>query len=382
MQIKTFKYRLYPTASQVRQLTLCLDAARHWYNMCVAERKFSYELEGRSIGLYEQLRLVKHYKAAFRPFKDVHSHILQVATADCDKAFQAFFRRAGAKETPGYPRFKGYTHFDSFGLKEYGNGFKLDGKRLKVSSVGRVRVRWHRPIEGKIKTVRICRQAGKWFAAFSCEVSNPLPLPDTGAIVGLDMGISALITTSDGEKVANPHWYRASQRDLKLAQWTMQRKTKGGTNRRKALLTVQRVHERVVNQRRDYLNKLVFGLVQNHDFIAVEDLRIKNMVRNHKLSKSILEAGWGFFRERLTSKAVNAGREVAFVDPAYTSKCCSSCGHEFADFNLSVRWVDCAQGGLSLDRDHNAALNILKRAQNGRVTSVGHNVDASGSCVS
>ena len=137
MQLKTFKYRLYPTPAQVKRLELCLNAARNWYNMCIAERKYSYELEGRSVGLYEQLRLVKRYKVAFRQFKNVHSHIFQVATADCDKAFKAFFRRVKVKETAGYPRFKGYWHFDSFGYKEYGNGFKLDAKRLKLSGVGR-----------------------------------------------------------------------------------------------------------------------------------------------------------------------------------------------------------------------------------------------------
>jgi len=139
-QLITFKYRLYPTPAQERQLALCLNAARNWYNMCVAERKYSYELEGRSVGLYEQLRLVRRYKAAFRQFADVHSHLLQVATADCYKAFKAFFRRVKAGETPGYPRFKGYYHFDSFGFKAYGNGFKLDGRRLKITAVGRIAV--------------------------------------------------------------------------------------------------------------------------------------------------------------------------------------------------------------------------------------------------
>ena len=381
MQVKTFKYRLYPTASQECQLTLCLDAARNWYNMCVAERKYSYQLEGRTVGLYEQLRLVKCYKTTFRKFARVHSHIFQVATADCDKAFQSFFRRVKGKEKPGYPRFKGIQRFDSFGFKEYGNGFRLDGKRLKVSAVGRVRVRWHRPIGGRIKTARICRQAGKWFVSFACEVTDPLPLPKTGAVVAIDVGISALMTTSDGAKVENPKWYRKAQRALKLAQRELQRKHRGGNNHHKALLKVQRLHERTTNQRKDYLNKIVYGLVQDHDLIAVEDLQITNMVRNHHLSKSILDAGWGYFRERLMSKAVNAGRDLVFVNPAYTSKCCSNCGNEFEKFSLSVRWVDCPHCGLSLDRDHNGAINILNRAINGWDTSVQLNVEASSSCV-
>src|SRR5690606_24695501 len=140
----------------------------------------------------------------FPQARDVHSHVLQVAVADLDKAFQAFFRRVKAGEKPGYPRFKGKGWFDSFGLKEYGNGFSIDGRRLKLSGIGRVAVRWHRPIEGTIKTVRIVRKAGKWYACFACEVATPEPLPATGRVVGIDVGVSALITTSDGEKVANP----------------------------------------------------------------------------------------------------------------------------------------------------------------------------------
>ncbi len=204
------------------------------------------------------------------------------------------------------------------------------------------------------------------------------PLPKTGAVVG----IAALVTTSDGVRADNPKWYRKTQRDLKIAQRSLQRKQKRGKNRRKALLKVQRIYEHVVNQRQDYLNKLAFQLVQDHDLIAIEDLRITTMVRNHKLSKSILDAGWGYFRERLTRKAVSAGREIAFVDPAYTSKCCSTCGNKFENFSLSVRWVDCKHCGLSLDRDHNAAIAILKRAQTGWDASVGRNVEASSSCVS
>ena len=361
MQLKTFKYRLYPTPAQEKRLTRCLDASRNWYNMCVAERKYAYELEGRSVGLYEQLRLVKHYKAAFRQFKDVHSHILQVATADCDKAFQAFLRRVKAGEAPGYPRFKGYNYFDSFGFKEYGNGFKIDGRRLKISAVGRLPVRWHRPIEGKIKTARIRRTAGKWYVCFSCELPDAVALPETGLQVGIDLNVENLLTDSEGKRVESPKYYRQSQRDLRLAQRALQRTKKGSKNRRKALRRVQRVHEHIKNQRQDLLNKVVHSYTQVNDLIALEDLRITNMVRNHHLSKSILDQGWGYLRNRFVAKAANAGRQIVLVDPAYTSKTCSCCGQLFQDLTLSDRWVTC-DCGLSLARDHNAAINILKRA--------------------
>lgn len=381
MQIKTFKYRLYPSPAQERQLQLCLDAARNWYNMCVAERKYSYELEGRTVGLYEQLALVKHYKASFRVFRDVHSHIFQVATADCDKAYRAFFRRVKAGETPGYPRFKGYYHFDSFGFKEYGNGFKLDGKRLKVTAVGRIAVRWHRPLEGHIKTVRLRRTAGQWYACFSCEVSDPVVLPPTTQQIGIDLNVENLLTDSDNRRVESPKYYQRAQRQLAIAQRSLQRKKQGSQNRRKALLRLQRRHEHIKNQRQDVLNKEAHYYTQHYDLIALEDLRISNMARNRRLSKNILDAGWGYLRNRFVAKAANAGRQLVLVDPAYTSKACSCCGQLFQDFDLSTRWVTCACG-LSLARDHNAAINILKRATAGGDTSVGHNVGAHRPCVS
>jgi putative transposase len=175
------------------------------------------------------------------------------------------------------------------------------------------------------------------------------------------VGISALLTTSEGEKVENPKHYRAAQRKLRVVQRALSRKKKGGQNRRKALQTVQRQQMHTANQRRDVLHKLTTTLIQTCDGVALEDLSIRNMVRNHHLSKSILDSGWGMFKQYLTYKAASAGREICLVNPAYTSKCCSNCGRVFQDFDLSTRWVDCACS-LSLDRDHNAALNILKRA--------------------
>ncbi len=160
---------------------------------------------------YEQLAKVKDYRRENPYAGQLHSHILQVVVQDLDKAFQAFFRRVKAGETPGYPRFKGRDRFDSFGLKEYGNGFKLDGRRLRLTGIGRVRVRWHRPLQGRIKTIRIRRQAGEWYACFACEVEEQ-PLSPTGREVGIDVGIHHLLATSENEIVDNPHWYREEQK--------------------------------------------------------------------------------------------------------------------------------------------------------------------------
>lgn len=371
MGLKTFKYRLYPSKAQERQMFNTLAVCRHFYNMCLEDRKLAYQLEGRSVTKSEQEKMAIRYRQTFPQAKTVFSQTLQTVADDLDKAFKAFFRRVKAGEKPGYPRFKGRSRFHSFAFKQFGVGAKLDGRRLKLFGIGRVAVRWHRPIEGIIKTVRIVYKAGQWFACFSCHVPDKLLLPETGRAVGIDVGISALITTSDGEKVGHPQFYREGQKKLRLLQRSLSRKKKGSKNRRKALLQVQRQHEHVKNQRNDFAHKLSYALVQNYDRIACEDLKIRNMVRNHHLSKSILDAGWGLFKQLLTNKAVDASRQVVFVDPAYTSKCCSNCGTLFQDFDLSTRWVECACG-LSLDRDHNAAINILNRA--GWDTSVQHNV--------
>ena len=359
--MKTFVYRLYPTQAQERRLSETLDVCRNWYNACLAERRDVYETEGRTVGKFEQLAKVRIFRKPDRGAGQVHPHVVRAATADLDKAFQAFFRRVKAGETPGYPRFKGYNRFDSFGFKEYGNGFKIDGRRIKLSFIGRVAVRWHRPIEGEIKTLRVKRSAGKWYACFACE-AEPNPLPATVREVGIDVGISSLIATSDGETVHNPQWYRTEQKKLRIAQRRVSRRVKGGANRRKAVTALQRRHERIANRRKDYLNKLALDLIRQYDRIAVEELNVKGMSRNRHLSKSILDSGWSYFRQRLDDKAAEAGRLIVGVNPAYTSKTCSGCGAIFESLTLSDRWVTCACG-MSLDRDINAAHNILRAGQ-------------------
>jgi putative transposase len=359
--IRAYKYRLYPSKTQEAALFNTLAVCRNWYNMCLAEKKYGYQLKGRSISRYSQQKTSIQYRKTFPQAKSVSATTLEYVCRDIDKAFQSFFRRVKAGEKPGYPRFKGCNSFNSFGFGGYGNGVKIHGRKLRLFGIGRVSVRWHRPIEGKIKTVRIVHRAGQWFVVFFCEV-EPLPeLPKTGRDVGIDVGVSSLITTSDGDKVENPKFYREAQTKLRVLQRKLARAKKGSKNRRKALRTVQRQHAHIANQRSDFMHKLSTALVRKFDRIALEQLQVRNMVKNRHLSKSILDSGWSIFKGYLTYKAGSAGREVAFVDPAYTSKCCSNCGAMFEDFDLSVRWVNCGCG-LSLDRDHNAAINILKRA--------------------
>jgi len=157
--LKTFAYRLYPSKPQARLLESTLETCRRWYNQCLAQRRDAYQQRGKSVGKYQQLALIKEQKAINPYAKGIHSHVLQIVVTDLDKAFQAFFRRVKAGETPGFPRFKGRNRFSSFGFKEYGNGFKIDGRRLRLSGIGRIAIRWHRPLEGTIKTVRMSKAA-------------------------------------------------------------------------------------------------------------------------------------------------------------------------------------------------------------------------------
>lgn len=362
--LKTFKYRLYPSKTQERQMLQVLDVCRHWYNMCLSERTLVYQFEGRSVSKNDQIKQARLYRQTFPQAKIAFSQTLQSVAVDVSKAFDAFFRRVKAGEEPGYPRFKGCNHFHSFNFPQFGVGAKLDGRRLKLFGIGRVRVRWHRPLEGHIKTVRIVHKAGQWFACFACEVPDDLPLPKTGRHIGIDMGISALLTTSEGEKVDNPKHYRLAQARLRRMQRALARKKKGSKNRRKALRTVQRQQMHTANQRSDYLHKLSTALVQDCDGVALEDLKIRNMVRNRHLSKSILDSGWGMFKQYLLYKAASAGREIRLVNPAYTSQDCSTraCQHRHSSLTLLERTWTCPACHITHDRDVNAAINILKQA--------------------
>jgi putative transposase len=356
---KAFVFRLYPSESQRRRLEAVRETCRHFYNDLLRQRKDAYELHGISITKTEQLRLVKVEKGTSPYAADVHSHILQNVVADLDQAFQAFFRRVKAGEHPGYPRFKGRNRFAGFGFKEYGNGFKIDGRRLKLSGIGRIAVRWHRRLEGTIKTARIYCRAGKWFVSFACEVEKPAPLPTTGQSIGVDVGLHRLATLSNGEGVENPRWYRRILRKLRVIQRSVARKRLGGSNRRRAVRQLQRLLLKVANTRKDLLNKFADELIKRFDRIVLEDLRVAAMARG-RLAMSILDAGWSYLLSRLAHKAESAGREIVLVEPAYTSKSCSGCGAIFEQLSLSDRWVAC-DCGVSLDRDHNAAINILQR---------------------
>ena len=361
---KTYQYKLKPTPEQERALGRTLLLCRHIYNAAVGERREAWRMRGISVTYYQQKAELPGIKEAMPDYAEVHSQVLQDVVLRVDRAFEAFFRRIRDGQTPGYPRFHGRDRYNSFTYPQVGEhcGARLDRGFLVLSKIGRIAVRWSRPLEGAPKTVTLSREADGWYACFSCADVPVQPLPPTGQETGIDLGIEAFATLSDGTRIFHPGWYRQAERALKTAQRRVSRRKKGSNRRRKAVTLLARAHQKVKRQRRDFHHKTALALVQQHDIIYHENLQTANMVKNRHLAKSIQDAGWGAFLIILTHKAACAGRRVIAVNPAYTSQRCSGCG-VIVSKGLSVRWHSCPECGTSLHRDHNAAKNIERAGQ-------------------
>ena len=363
---KAYKYKLKPTPAQERQLEEIVWACRRLYNTALAQRITLYRPRGVSLTRYEQEAELKDLRADLPDYAAIHSHVLQDVLARLDKTYQAFFRRVGAGKTPGFPRFQGSGRFNSITYKEYGNGATLDGIPdngfLVLSKIGRVVVRWSRPLAGAPKTVTISREADGWYVCISCVDVPVEPLPETGQETGIDLGIESFATLSDGTMIHNPRCYRRAERRLKTAQRRVARRKQGSHRRRKAVKLLAIAHQAVKRQRQDFQHKTALQLVREFDVIYHENLQVGNMLKNHHLAKSIADAGWSGFLNILNHKAACAGRSVVAVNPAYTSQTCSGCG-VIVSKGLSVRWHACSKCGTSLHRDHNAAKNIEQAGQ-------------------
>lgn len=349
------KVRLYPTQAQETTLATTLETCRILYNRLLAWRKDAYEQTGKSPSRYEQQAAFPHWKEENEYLRRVHSQVLQEVGTRIDRAFQNFFRRVKAGEAPGSPRFRGRGTYDSFTFAQ--SGFALKEQSVTLSKIGEVKAVVHRRIEGKVKTCTIRRQNGKWFACFCLEVEDE-PLPATGEAVGIDVGLEKFAVLSNGEQISNPRFYRRDEQALAKAQRRIAKFEKGTKERRKARKVVARIHERIRNRRHNFVHQEARKIVNRFDTIAVEKLAPKKMVKNHHLAKSISDASWTMFRTVLATKAASAARRFVEVNPAYTSAHCSGCGLR-GKKKLSERWHFCPVCGTSLDRDENAAKNIL-----------------------
>jgi putative transposase len=379
----THKYRLYPTAAQETVLHGMLATACEVYNSLVNWRKHDYETQGKSPSCSDQQKALPLWKKAHPRLCDVNAQVLQEIAKRVDRAFDAFFRRVKEGATPGFPRLKGKCQYDSLTYPQ-ATAFAVGEDAIRLSKVGYVKAVVHRPLPGTAKTCTVRLQAGKWFACVTCEVEAE-PLPESTGTVGIDVGLNVFAALSNGEFVDNPRFFRKEEKALAKAQRNLSKQKRGSRERRKAKKVVSRIHERIRNRRHDFVHQLSRKIVNRYGLIAVEKLNAKNMSKSPApkpdpenvgqflpngasakagLNKSILDAAWSMFRFCLAYKAESASRQYAEVNPACPTGIpvgCSGCGMRVKK-TLQERVHFCPCCGLSLDRDVNAARNILQIA--------------------
>ena len=360
------------------------DATRRVLTQSLQERKEAYKYAGKSISKFEQMRSLTEIKADIRTeYQDIGSHVLQDVIKRLGQAFDRFFQRCKLGDTPGYPRFQGRNRYDSFCYPD-ASGWKIEGNTLCLSKIGDSKIKFHRSIEGKIKTCTIKREGDAWYVVFACEVAASSKLPYSDETIGIDLGVSHLATLSTGDTIDNPRYFRKGEKKLARLQRSLKYKKRRSHRRKKIVKLVGKAHRKVRNQRADFLHKASRNLVNTYETIVFEELAPSNLSKRAKpkqdengrylpnggsaksgLNKSIVDAGWGQFVEYCVYKAASAGTSVLFVNPKYTSQICSGCG-QVRKKELSERWHSC-DCGTELDRDHNAAINILRLGSNQRV---------------
>jgi putative transposase len=355
---KAFRFRIYPTHKQETLLEQWLRLCCELYNAALQERTEAYKLRGLTISYQQQQNQLPEIKQTREDMKAVHSQVLQDALKRLDRAMEAFFRRASNGEKPGYPRFRSRARYDSFTYTQ--SGFEIRNGKLFLSKIGCIKIKLHRPIDGQIKTCTIRRTpTGKWYACFSAE-ADAKPLPSSAQAVGIDAGLNAFAALSCEDKIENPRFFRKEETELARVQRKLAAAPKRSKERKHRRKIAARVHERTANKRNDFAHQESRKIVNRFGIICIEDLMILNMVKNHCLAKSITDAAWSAFFGCLLYKAECAGRALVKVNPAYTSQDCSRCGHRHSELKLSDRVYRCTSCGLHIDRDLNAALNILR----------------------
>lgn len=355
--IKSHKFRIFPSKAQTTKLAYTLDLCRFLYNSALQERIGAHKINQISLNYYSQANQLSDIKIDNPEYKDVHSQVLQDVLKRLDKAFQSFFRRIKRKEKAGFPRFQNKFRYNSFTYAQ--SGFSLTDNRLILSKIGKVKIKLHRNIVGKVKTLTISRDScGKWFACFvvetACDVLEP-----TGKSVGIDIGIKTFAVFSDGDKIENQRFFKQGEKRLATAQRRLSLQTKGSKERLKKRKVVAKIHNRIKNKRADFAHQESRAIVNSYDVIFFESLNIKGMMKNHCLAKSIADVSWSQLIELTRYKAENAGRVMQTINPAYTSQDCSRCASR-QKMPLELRVYECPNCHLSIDRDLNAAKNILR----------------------
>jgi putative transposase len=373
--IKTFKYRLQPTKKQIRTMNHWLDECRWLYNHFLEERIKTYEDLGVSISFNGQAIALPDLKKERHSLTDIYSQVLTDVAKRVDRSFRNFFRRVKeAKEKPGYPRFRGKGRYNSFTFIQY--GFKLiNNKKLSLSKIGDIKIVLHMPIEGNIKTCTIKRSTtDKWYVSFVCECEST-SLPVNNNAVGVDVGLNSFVTISTGDYVDNPRFFRQDEKALAKAQRKLSKANKGTPERAKRRKVVARTYERIRFRRQNFCHQVSRNLIDDFGTIVIEDLNVKKMIQDLHIAKSIQDAAWSELFRQLTYKAEWAGRKLVIVNPAYTSQTCSKCGY-IQKMPLNKRMYCCPKCGQQIDRDHNAAINILRLGLHSHIHSDYHFQDA------
>lgn len=361
--ILSYQYRLYPKEAQIQALNELFEQGRRLYNAALEERREAWRMAGISLNYSSQAGQLKEIRQEDpEGLGKLNFSACQQILRRMEKAFTAFFRRVKAGEKPGFPRFKSRSRFRSLEFR-FGDGTSLKADRLRIQGVGEIRVFFHRPIleDAKIKVVVIKRDGlGQWVAVFQLEFPDPQPEAHPGEPVGVDLGVTTLVALSTGELLEAPRYFRKTERKLRRQQRRLSRRKKFSRRWHRARKQVAKTHRRISNQRKDFSHKLSHRLTHEFSLIAVEDLNVNGLGRS-RLAKSVHDASWSQLLSHLSFKAEKAGSKVVAVNPRYTSQICSDCG-SLVPKKLSVRVHRCPECGLTIDRDVNAALNILHRA--------------------
>ena len=362
---RTYQYRLYPNQAQQDAPDVILRQSCLLYNEALEHRRHVYKTTGQSVRYPTQWeRFREDRKERVEDFGLLNATSVQQLLRRLDKSFAAFFRRIKEGAKPGFPRFKPSSRFRSVEYK-HGDGCTLKGDRLRIQHVGDVGIQLHRDIpEGCLQHVVISRKAGnRWFVSFQGDDGQEAPEPKSGKAVGVDIGLESLLAFSDGTLINNPRWLRRTLKKLRRAQREWARKTRFSSRWWQGKRRVETLHWKIANQRRDYLHRLTNRMTEEFALIAVENVSPQFMLANRHLALSASDASWSLFRSMLDYKAERAGCIVVEVDARHTSQACSGCGR-VEKKRLSQRWHSCACG-CELNRDVNAAKNVLNKARCG-----------------